>query len=648
MRAALKIHRSRLRKHKLDTKGMRTRKLKLYAAQPEARPFLPALLASFLLKSSLLKSSPGIFALSCFLFFSFLPLQKVAAQTDPLSYLKPVNTESPRETLRSFMKAMNTYRREKSRGSKENAAEFALGRALRTLDLTKSPVLLRKETGQETAMYLKEVIDRILRIDYAKVPDAAQAGELWRLAGTDIVIKKVTSGEREGEYLFSQNTVQQAAAFYKQVKDLPYKPGSGQGSGYSPSWLDSHLPAWLQKSMLELALWQWIALFLMIVIAFLFKSLFYFLFNVFLERCGQSTRISQRHILKLLPKLNKPLSYITAILFCVMVLHMLQLRGPPLAVLSALLKLSLSACLIWLSYNGVDHFSNRLAKIALRTESKLDDQLAPLLKRSLKVLTVVAGVLLSIQNLGVNVASLLAGLGLGGLAFALAARDTVANLFGSLMIVFDRPFQIGDWVIIGDAEGRVEDIGFRSTRIRTFYESLISIPNSEVASASIDNMGARQYRRSRSYLGLQYDTPPEKMEAFLEGIKNIIKANPYTRKENFHVVFKEYGDSGLIVMLYFFLKVSDWSRELLENQNIYLEIQRLAWDLGVHFAFPTQTLHVESLPKESSDKKAGTYPLVKKELQKIKEISQQYGLQGKRSKARGLGIFHPPFLEKKK
>jgi MscS family membrane protein len=219
----------------------------------------------------------------------------------------------------------------------------------------------------------------------------------------------------------------------------------------------------------------------------------------------------------------------------------------------------------------------------------------PLIRRALKVFIVAVGAIFVLQNLNVDVAGLVAGLGLGGLAFALAAKETVANLFGSATIFADRPFHIGDWVRIGDAEGIVESVGFRSTKIRTFYNSVVSIPNSTVANAIVDNLGARVYRRCRTVLGVRYDTTAEQVQAFVDGIRAIITNNPHTRKDYYEIHFNDFGASSLNILVYFFLKVPSWSEELRQRHNVLLEILRLAKALGVEFAFPTQTLHIESL-----------------------------------------------------
>ena len=153
-------------------------------------------------------------------------------------------------------------------------------------------------------------------------------------------------------------------------------------------------------------------------------------------------------------------------------------------------------------------------------------------------------------------------------------------------------------------------------------------------------MGKRKYRRIYTTLGLTYDTPPEKMEAFLEGIKNIIKANPNTRKDYFHVVFSGYGASSLDVMVYLFLEVPDWSNELVERQNIFLEILRLAKNIGVDFAYPTQSLHIETFPEKKPNREPHEV-----NISELKSSAAQFGPKGEQSKPGGLGLFIPPFRE---
>ncbi|MEM6507175.1 MAG: mechanosensitive ion channel domain-containing protein, partial [Planctomycetota bacterium] len=147
-------------------------------------------------------------------------------------------------------------------------------------------------------------------------------------------------------------------------------------------------------------------------------------------------------------------------------------------------------------------------------------------------------------------------------------------------------------VIEGKTEGTVEELGFRSTRIRTFYNSQITVPNSTLVRATVDNYGRRKYRRWKTHVGVQYDTPPDKLIAFTEGIRELVRQHPYTRKDYYQVWMHQWSSSSMDVLLYIFFEVPDWSTELRERERMFVDIVRLADSLGVQFAFPTQTVHL--------------------------------------------------------
>jgi len=189
----------------------------------------------------------------------------------------------------------------------------------------------------------------------------------------------------------------------------------------------------------------------------------------------------------------------------------------------------------------------------------------------------------------------LAGLGVGGLAVALAARDSLANLFGSVLIMFEKPFRVGHRIRLSGSEGVVEDVGFRSTRIRTADNSLISIPNNAVVNATVENLALRPMFRQRLLVQVTYDTSRDKLEAFAHGIRQILRDHPMTGKDNFHVRFNDFGESSLNILIIFHLMVPDYAAELREREDILLKVVDLAKELGVEFAFPTRTLHVETM-----------------------------------------------------
>ena len=183
-------------------------------------------------------------------------------------------------------------------------------------------------------------------------------------------------------------------------------------------------------------------------------------------------------------------------------------------------------------------------------------------------------------------------LSIGTAVLAFAFKDSLENVFGTFTVLLDKPFQLGDWITVESVDGTVESVGFRSTRVRTFYNSIITVPNRQFISAQIDNWGARRYRRIRQTLGLQYDTPPEKIEAFCEGVRELIRLHPYTRKDYYHVYLNSFGASSLDVLLYCFVETPDWAMELRERHRLMADILRLAEKLGVAFAFPSTSVYM--------------------------------------------------------
>jgi len=277
-----------------------------------------------------------------------------------------------------------------------------------------------------------------------------------------------------------------------------------------------------------------------------------------------------------------------------------------------------------MAYRLTDVASAIFQRRAAASVSRFDDLLIPLIRKSIKVLIVAIGLVTVAGTVGIEVAGLLAGLGLGGLAFALAAQDTVSNLFGSITVLLDRPFQVGDWVVVGDVEGTVEEMGFRSTRIRTFYNSLITLPNSNLIKASVDNLGARRFRRWSTRMGIAYNTPPETVDAFCDGVRELIEQHPYTRKDYFHVYFNEFGSASLEILLYVFFATPDWATELRERHRLAVDILRLAHELGVEFAFPTQTLYLREEQWQTPESAGRAYPEASRsQSEEARESAQQ-------------------------
>ncbi|MEM8866167.1 MAG: mechanosensitive ion channel domain-containing protein, partial [Planctomycetota bacterium] len=241
----------------------------------------------------------------------------------------------------------------------------------------------------------------------------------------------------------------------------------------------------------------------------------------------------------------------------------------------------------------IDLLANYFSQRAKRTNRKFDDLIVPVAAATARAVVILTAVLLAVVAFGKDIpATLLGGLGLGGIAIALASQETLSNFFGSITVLFDRPFEVGDWVLIDGIEGEIVTVGFRSTRIRTALNSEVTMPNNKLATAAIDNWGRRRYRRYLTRLGVEYHTTPEQIEAFCEGIRELIRRQPHTRKDFYAAYFNDYGASALEILLVVYFEVPDWPTELRERHRLLADILRLAKKLGIGFAFPTQTVHL--------------------------------------------------------
>lgn len=477
---------------------------------------------------------------------------------------------TPRTTLKNFLDWQNPPRVDIT-----IAAEALQG----------DPSLTQSER-ERLARQLKRVLDgRALFVRLESVPDSVNhrdpltgQAEYVLFPGKLPQVYLVKQGRN---WVFSKSTISEISVLYRET--------------YSEAaeYLVNLLPEFFHKQFSGVALWQYAGLFLLLLAGvFLRKVVEYGLQNYAL-RLTAKTKWHWDDLL--LRNILKPVSFLVMVMFFFVFYSDLQFGVDVNLVIKIALELLAAISVLWLIFKLVDVLADYLARITEKTESKFDDQLIPLLRKTLKLFAFILGAITIIQNYGYSVSSLIAGLGIGGLAVALAARDTLANFFGSVMIFIDRPFQVGDWIVSGGVEGTVEEVGFRSTRVRTFYNSLVSVPNSKLADSAIDNMGLRQFRRIKATLGLTYSTSAEQIQAFVEGIRAIIRANKFMRHDFYEIHFYEYGDFSLNVLVYCFLKVDSWSAELRERHNFLLEILRLAEKLGVEFAFPTQTMHIDSV-----------------------------------------------------
>ena len=376
-----------------------------------------------------------------------------------------------------------------------------------------------------------------------------------------------------------------------------------------PSLYDDMFPFGLEKlvaslphkgSFLGLKTYQYILIALLIAVTIALYWLTYkvagaFIINVIASRGWKD--VAQRYI----APVTKPFSFFLMLLFIRTVLPAIGLPVQINELLFFILKLGIPFMGILIAFRLVNFAGHFGEKYAEKTESNLDDQLLPIVKTMVKVIIGITGFVVILDNFGVNVTALLAGLSIGGLAFAFAAQDTISNFFGSLMIFVDKPFQIGDWVKFGSHMGTIENVGMRSTKVRADHDAVISIPNGELANMVIENFGLRRYRAYWTNFGLQYDTPPDLLEAYVDGLREIAQGHPMIHSTKHEIHVNSLGDSSINIMVFVFFDVSGWSMELVAKQEFILSALRLAEQLGVAFAFPTQTLHIETMPEKQGN-----------------------------------------------
>lgn len=448
-----------------------------------------------------------------------------------------------------------------------------------------------KKKSQSLAIKLKEIMDaKQLYVIMKDVPDdpnyvdSVSGDHKYVLFSS---VPQIFVVKRDGKWYYSAKTVGTINKLYKET--FPFA---------TPEMVDS-LPDIFRFKILDIELWQFAGLLLFMIISIIIFKILAWIFGYFLSRIF-SKFAKEKLFSKYLYPISEPISLAAVITFWTAFLPMLMLPVNIGYYISLIIKASYPIIATIIAFRLSDLVADIFENIALKTATKVDDNLVPLVRKSLKVVVGVLGVIYFLENIGISITPLLASVSIGGLAFALAAQDTIKNLFGSLTIFTDQPFEVGDWIVFNGSEGTVEQVGVRSTRIRTFHNSVVSVPNGKLADSMIDNMGKREYRRYSTTLSITYDTPPELIDVFVEGLKRIVANHPATWKDFYQIHLNGFGASSINILFYIFFEVKDWTEELEARHQVIGEILKLAAELNVRFAFPTETLFIEEVPGKDS------------------------------------------------
>jgi MscS family membrane protein len=485
------------------------------------------------------------------------------------------------------------------------------------LDLTDIPTVAREEVGTQLANKLKQVIVRQRRIILQELPDSNYSDPYVWLSQPEGVVElvRIPSGERKGEWVFSRDTVRSIDKLFVAYEDKPYPPElvALGTTGHLPHfgteselWLRSQLPDWLWAPVLStrwmtLQVYEVLGYVLVLVLAYCLYRLLTWLaaacLGALLARVGWP--IPRETLWRRL----RPAGWFAGVLFLRWGLLLLGpdrvLLVPLLVVLNPLVwVLGLWAVFRLLDLVG-DLVEAHLTAAGRRPE--VTAMLWPVGSLAIKIGLFLFTVFHLMVLFSWNVTAVLTGLGIGGLAFALGAQDSIKNFFGSFTLIADRPFVVGETVKIGGEDtGVVEVVGLRCTRIRTADDTLLIVPNSNLTTMNITNFGRRRYRRYRTQIGVAYSTSLERVAAFRDGIKELIKRHGRTRKDHFEVAVNDLGASAVEVLVNVYFEVADRHEELMARDELILDILRLAEDLHIELAYPTQTIHVIPPPDSAA------------------------------------------------
>lgn len=471
-------------------------------------------------------------------------------------------------------------------------------------DVTRSSYAVygeKRKHAEEIAVKIKQVIvGKGLKFEFDAIPrdpnyldtiSGIEDEHKYILFPEDVPEIYLVKNKRDGRWYYSEETNTEIIRLYREM----YPEGA--------DYLKSLIPEVGHEKYFDLKLWQYLGILLYLLIAiglfYVFKGLCFWFFK---RIEGLTMRYSDYSVNESLKKLSRPLALIMVFLLIEEYLPLLEFTIRVNLFVFSGIRIAETILWVFVTLNLIQVIIAISKTYTKKSYSKLDQQLTPVIRKLLRGFVIFLGILKMLTILGADIKTVLAGASIGGIAVALAAQDTVKNLIGTFMIFFDKPFQIGDWIDGGGLVGTVEEVGFRSSRIRSADTSIYTIPNSKLSEIVIENKGLLINRRYKAHLGLRYDTPPELIDAFVKGVRRLIEEHPDTRSDAYNVEFVGFGEFSLRILLVVYFTDPGWSAEQASRHTLNLGIIQFAKDLGVQFAFPTQTVAMETFPEKTSRK----------------------------------------------
>ncbi|MCL4686656.1 mechanosensitive ion channel family protein [Myxococcota bacterium] len=492
-----------------------------------------------------------------------------AAPKPPPAPEDPYDRGTPRSAVEGFLTAGRA-------DDWERAAEY--------LDLRHLRAAERDERGRELARDLKGVLDRTLWVDLAELSEdpaglrddglPAQRDLVGRIDAVQppvpVYVDRVRRDDGVRIWKIASVTLREVPALAEQF-----------GDGLLAEYLPEIFLTW---SFLEIRLWQWIGLMILLGAAALVSWMIAWIAARILSPLWRRVPVVRVMI--------APLAMLIGIGCFSGWRLLLGLSLPAERAVGGLIRIGVVLALTWMGFRLVNAAEGVLAGRASRLGNPAAASMLTMGRRAAKTLVLLIALLGVLQNLGVNITALVAGLGVGGLAVALAAQKSLENLFGGITIVADQPVRVGDFCRFGDQVGTVEDIGLRSTRIRTLDRTVVTIPNAEFSSLQLENFAARDRFWWKPKLGLRYETTPDQMRWVLVEVRKLLYSHPRVDPDPARVRFVSFGAYSLDIEIFAYIHAADVSEYLEIGEDLNLRIMEIIANAGTGFAFPSQTLYV--------------------------------------------------------
>ncbi|RYG36894.1 mechanosensitive ion channel family protein [bacterium] len=482
----------------------------------------------------------------------------------------PSALASPQATMRTFLEGMNDAR---------------ISSAVDTLDLDEINPLERTSRGPQLAFQLWAILNREVYIDIQEAPPSSKV-EPYSLTITDAKTRPVgrvrIDKDSDGAYRFTAETIRDLDRMWALVKTKPVVAGlpDPSPSQFEPTvWMESTLAQSVPGRLFGIAMWKWLFLSVLFAMLALTVGAVQLAIAVLTRLFFRAKKGSEVH-----KRISRIGSAVGIILTCVMIYRGTPYLGFPGAV-TGLVDIATHAivvlCGVLLAYMAWDaavHLYVR--KFAARSEST-ESLIAPIVSQLGKAVITFLGVLTLFSTVGINVVGLLTTLGIGGLVLALAAKDSVENLFGSMMFLIEMPFRIGDRIRVGEVDGVVEKIRLRSTQIRTAEDSVVLLPNGAMVTKNVENLGMRRHRRFKTHISVAYDSSSESLSVFIQRIRSILSDRPYVAKDRQLVYLNDFGDNSLDILLDCMLEAETFEEELSQRDEILRGVLRAAEEVGI-------------------------------------------------------------------